>query len=208
MKERAISDIVIVGGRACFDFTNTTSGRGGRQLEHMTRAARLVDWARHAGVIDAAEHRRIRACLASAPLFTQDALALREGLYRLFSAIAAQRAPDPADVALLNRWVERSYGHVAVVPEPGPAKPGGFALGWRSEPATPETILYRMVRSAVDVLTRDPPERIKQCTGRDCGFLFFDATRNNSRRWCEMALCGNRAKAQRAYRRRARTPAG
>jgi predicted RNA-binding Zn ribbon-like protein len=205
MKERPISDLVLVGGRVCFDFTNTTSGRGGsRHLEHLTTAQRIVDWAKHAGVVDVAEHRRIRAGLAAeAPLLTQEALALREGFYRLFAAIAAGRAPDAADLALLNRWVERVYPHLAVV-----ANDAGFTLGWRPEPATPDAILRRLVRSAVDVLTHDALDRVKQCTGRDCGFLFFDETRNNSRRWCEMSLCGNRAKAQRSYRRRARAPAG
>ena len=205
MKERPIRDLVLVGGRACFDFTNTTSGRGGsRHLEHLTAPTRIVDWAQHAGVIDAAEHRRIRAGLAAeAPLLASEALALREGLYRLFAAIAARRTPEAADLALLNRWVERVYPHVAVV-----AGKHGFALGWRPEPATQDAILRRLVRSAVEVLTHDPLERVKQCTGRDCGFLFFDETRNNSRRWCEMSLCGNRAKAQRSYRRRARASVG
>jgi hypothetical protein len=134
MNERPISDLVLVGGRACFDFTNTTSGRGGsRHLEHLTTAQRIVDWAKHAGVVDATEHRRIRAGLAAeAPLLTQEALALREGFYRLFAAIAAGRAPDAADLALLNRWVERVYPHVAVV-----STDAGFALGWQPEPATP-----------------------------------------------------------------------
>jgi len=45
-------------------------------------------------------------------------------------------------------------------------------------------------------------ERIKLCAGEDCGWLFYDASRNLTRRWCSMADCGNLAKARRHYARR------
>lgn len=40
-------------------------------------------------------------------------------------------------------------------------------------------------------------ERLKRCENPRCGWLFVDRSRNRSRRWCEMATCGNRAKAKR-----------
>ena len=43
--------------------------------------------------------------------------------------------------------------------------------------------------------------RVKQCAGEKCGWLFFDATKNKSRRWCEMEVCGNRAKQKRFQRK-------
>jgi predicted RNA-binding Zn ribbon-like protein len=43
--------------------------------------------------------------------------------------------------------------------------------------------------------------RLKACRAETCGWVFLDETRNRSRRWCSMKVCGNRAKA-RAYRRR------
>jgi predicted RNA-binding Zn ribbon-like protein len=47
------------------------------------------------------------------------------------------------------------------------------------------------------------------CPGEGCGWLFFDASKNRSRRWCAMEDCGNRAKARRHYRRsRARNQSG
>lgn len=48
--------------------------------------------------------------------------------------------------------------------------------------------------------------RLKACRSLDCGWVFLDASRNSSRRWCEMAGCGNRAKG-RAFRERSRAPA-
>lgn len=45
-------------------------------------------------------------------------------------------------------------------------------------------------------------ERLKVCAADDCRWAFYDASRNHSRTWCSMSVCGNRAKA-RAYRQRA-----
>ena len=51
--------------------------------------------------------------------------------------------------------------------------------------------------SALATLSQADLTRIKQCQGEKCGWLFFDTTKNKSRRWCEMEICGNRAKQKR-----------
>lgn len=45
------------------------------------------------------------------------------------------------------------------------------------------------------------PGRIRGCAHEACALHFFDTSRNGTRRWCSMALCGNRAKASRHYAR-------
>jgi len=50
-------------------------------------------------------------------------------------------------------------------------------------------------------LLRQAPGRIRSCQHPDCVLWFYDTTRNGSRRWCSMAVCGNRAKARRHYDR-------
>ena len=47
-------------------------------------------------------------------------------------------------------------------------------------------------------------KRLKSCPGPHCGWLFYDASRNASARWCSMSICGNRTKTA-AYRQRRRT---
>jgi len=44
-------------------------------------------------------------------------------------------------------------------------------------------------------------ERLKICPGRDCGWAFYDHSRNGSGRWCSMTICGGREKARTHYRR-------
>lgn len=64
-------------------------------------------------------------------------------------------------------------------------------------------LLERVTMSTLGILA-DPRERarIKLCPGADCGWIFFDETRNARRTWCMMETCGNRAKAARHYARR------
>jgi predicted RNA-binding Zn ribbon-like protein len=59
-------------------------------------------------------------------------------------------------------------------------------------------MLWPVVRSAAALLVSDDLDRVGQCEDdRGCGYLFFDTSRNRTRRWCDMKSCGNRAKAQR-----------
>ncbi len=55
-------------------------------------------------------------------------------------------------------------------------------------------------------LTAGHPERIKVCASDTCEWIFYDASRTSRRRWCDMATCGNRAKAAR-HRARERAAA-
>ncbi|WP_337266514.1 CGNR zinc finger domain-containing protein [Oryzifoliimicrobium ureilyticus] len=55
------------------------------------------------------------------------------------------------------------------------------------------------VHSTLRLLATDEPERIKICG--NCGWLFLDRSKNKSRTWCDMSVCGNRVKASRHYRR-------
>lgn len=61
-------------------------------------------------------------------------------------------------------------------------------------------IAHATARSAIGLISMPEPERMKIC--RNCGWLFIDRSKNRSRAWCDMAVCGNRAKANRHYRRR------
>ena len=58
-------------------------------------------------------------------------------------------------------------------------------------------------------LLETAPDRVKHCENPDCMLWFFDTTRNGTRRWCSMAVCGNRMKARRHYDQvKARSPRG
>lgn len=65
--------------------------------------------------------------------------------------------------------------------------------------ASEDAVEAATARSALRLLSNPEPERMKICG--HCGWLFVDRSKNRSRAWCDMAVCGNREKAKRHYRR-------
>ncbi|MBB3453767.1 putative RNA-binding Zn ribbon-like protein [Rhizobium sp. BK313] len=66
--------------------------------------------------------------------------------------------------------------------------------------ASPDGLDAATVHSTLRLIAMPDPDRMKIC--RNCGWLFIDRSKNRSRAWCDMAVCGNRAKANRHYRRK------
>lgn len=81
------------------------------------------------------------------------------------------------------------------------AMAAGHAL--EADGATP-SLEKAAARSALRLVASSEPERVKICG--HCGWLFLDRSRNRSRTWCDMAVCGNRSKASRHYRRHRDAP--
>ena len=65
--------------------------------------------------------------------------------------------------------------------------------------STANTLDAATAHSALRLLSADQVERLKICG--NCGWLFIDRSKNRSRQWCDMAVCGNRVKASRHYHR-------
>jgi predicted RNA-binding Zn ribbon-like protein len=69
-----------------------------------------------------------------------------------------------------------------------------WKLGMERDPELP---LWTLAMSAADLLTSDAVERVRECDNPECRWLFLDTSRNHTRRWCDMKICGNRMKARR-----------
>jgi predicted RNA-binding Zn ribbon-like protein len=84
----------------------------------------------------------------------------------------------------------------------------GEGYRWSLDPsaAALDAAMQPLVESAVSLLTSAKLERLRRCGNSTCYWLFIDETRNHSRRWCEMASCGNVVKVRR-HRERARSVA-
>ena len=124
------------------------------------------------------------------------AMALRECLHRHFAARAQQDTPAAADIAALN-------AALAEVPARHSLAWDKDGLGW-AVTAAPSWTAARAVLlwSAADLLTGPRRARVRECHNPDCRYLFLDASKAGTRRWCDMSSCGNRAKAHRHYQRR------
>jgi predicted RNA-binding Zn ribbon-like protein len=193
------------GGRTCLDFANTlTEERHGERRERLAGYADLLAWARQSGAIDAGHARRLlaeaRRRPADAEAVHREAIDLREALFRAFSALAERREPPDRDVDALSSFLGRALAHRRLV-----RGEGGFMLGWDDAAGALDAPLWRVAWSASELLTSRPDlERVRVCglhETHECSWLFMDATRGRTRRWCSMTSCGNRAKARRHYAR-------
>lgn len=205
----------------CLDFANTRYWRGQpAPTESLVDYAALVRWLTMSGVVDAGTAARLQALpaadeTAAAALF-DDALQLRERLYRICSVIAAQpvasgasdrpaadappQAPDEADITALGALVAAAPARRQWVFGTSPGAEKGWAL-MLVAPTLPE-VLAPVLWSAADLLLSLARHPLRACANPQCRWLFIDDSKGATRRWCSMSACGNRAKAQRHYRRR------
>jgi predicted RNA-binding Zn ribbon-like protein len=77
------------------------------------------------------------------------------------------------------------------------------AWEWEDDPAALDAPLWPVAHALGELLVCEPRERLRLCASQTCLWIFLDTTRNGRRRWCDMSVCGNRAKV-RAYRHRCR----
>jgi predicted RNA-binding Zn ribbon-like protein len=192
-----------VGGNLSLDFTNTVGSRlsGEPGEDHFGGYPDLVRWGRQMGILPEATAQALLAEAARRPAdataFFAQALALRETLYRIFSAVIAERAPDAADMAALNAALAGALSHLQLV-----YRGDTFTWDWIGPTTALDQMLWPIARAAADLLTSEALARVEICAADTCGWLFVDTSRNHSRRWCDMNDCGNRAKARRHYQRR------
>ncbi|HEV2678045.1 MAG TPA: ABATE domain-containing protein [Aliidongia sp.] len=193
----------LVGGALALDFCNTTSGLGsGHCQEHLLEFEHLLLWTVHAGGITAADSEVLRALAeedpAAARAALDRALELRRTLYSLFHALAHGEDPPTSALAGLNAALAASHRGQSLT-----RAAEGFAWRYPAVDGAPDGPLGPVARSAAHVLLSEPLDRLKQCPGHECGWLFLDRSKNGIRVWCEMEVCGSRAKARaRAERRR------
>jgi predicted RNA-binding Zn ribbon-like protein len=188
------------GGRLCLDFANTVGGRRDSPQEHLNHYEDLVAWGRQAGVLRDADARHLLRLAVQRPRDAArtlaEAIALREALFRIFSSVN-DGAPASADLDVLDAALSRALTHLRIVPGSR-----GFEWSWAAEEDALDRMLWPVVRSAADLLASDEVFRVGRCAGQNCDWLFLDASRNHSRRWCDMRDCGNREKARRYYARK------
>lgn len=206
-KERHAGNLELVGGHLCLDYANTVSTRTeGPVREYLGSYAELVAWSHHVEILTAEEAGVLRDSATRRPDRAKAtlgrAIALRETLYRVFSAIAQEQEPDKADLTTLNGFVREGLSRMEISPV-GP----GFAWTWAVDEAELDRMLWPIVRSAADLLTAEDLGRVRKCARDGCDWLFVDMSKNQSRRWCSMDMCGSRVKSRRYYRRRKRQKA-
>jgi predicted RNA-binding Zn ribbon-like protein len=202
------------GGWLALDFVNTVPGwiphprdrEGWQDLpngERLLAYADLVQWSRLQDVVSdrvaASLGRASRKRPKRAGAVMRRARTLRAVLYRLFRASALGWSPRAEDLELLNAELARLRRREVVAPGEW-----GLEVVWLGEEADLEGLLWPPLRSAVSLLTTpELTDRLGQCGGPGCNWMFVDTGPGRPRRWCDSRDCGNVVKA-RAFRERQR----
>jgi predicted RNA-binding Zn ribbon-like protein len=201
MSSRLVDGVAVplpVAGHPALDFCNTRAGWGTeRPKEYLRDPSVLAIWAREAGLVTAVDATDLIRATEHRPQIAQAlltrALTLREALYSICLGTGDQAqwglvGAEAATARARTRLVPGGAGKIGDAGEAGPAV-------WQPEWSGPEAAVLAVAHAAADLLTGPRAGTISACSGVDCGWLFSDP--RGRRRWCEMAVCGNRTKARR-----------
>ncbi len=191
------------GGALCLDFCN--SGGGARRVsgsEWITSFSELIDWLEAAEAVTGGQGARLRRAGAASPRAAAQvwgrAIKFREALFRVLNVKAQGGTVAREDLSNIEAEHARAVSFARL-------SRSGEGYAWSLDPSASalEAAMQPLVESAVSLLTSAKLERLRRCGRSTCYWLFIDETRNHSRRWCEMASCGNVVKVRR-HRERAR----
>ena len=195
MTRTARAPFAFVGERLWLDFVNTDGGS--HSHDSVGDFDRLVAWLETAIALDVerAQTMRRRAIQqpSGATAALVDARRVRSALRSLAErgAVAPQVRLDA--LGEINRVLGRSAGTRRLELRAD----GTFARAFVPVGDAFAGLMIPIVESAADALILGELSRVRRCADPRCARVFYDGTKNGARRWCDMATCGNRAKAAR-----------
>ncbi len=188
------------------DFLNTVATPVAERVDWIDSGKGLLGWLEQAGLVPAGVVKAMRAHAMPGEFdgVAAQARTLREW-FRVFVMARRGReleADDLAELEPLNRLLARDEQFEQIEVAAGALRDSGVLelremRRWRS----PESLLLPIGRELARLVCEEDFTYVKSCEGSGCTLLFADRTRGHGRRWCSMAICGNRAK-QIAHRNR------
>jgi predicted RNA-binding Zn ribbon-like protein len=182
---------VFLAGHLALDFLNTRMRGNGEVVDLLQRDADVLHWLKQAGL-----PAPKLAWHATRTSLLDSARTLRENIRSL---VEKRKAGQRGDPALLNRFLSGVQSHPRIVWN----KPRSLKIEKVRRQDTAEAILGPVAEAAADLLATADFKLVKRCEDDTCVLWFSDHTKSHRRRWCSMALCGNRHKVA-AYRQRLR----
>ncbi len=194
------SSLALLGGRLAIDFANAPSypaapfrGLSWEEFVLFLEASRVVSSERGATLLTLpqTDPQTAQAVLARATR-------LRDALREVFGAMVRKQRVAREWVAPINEVLRITEGHDELVQD-------GFAwkLEFMAREGGSDWLLAAVARSAAEILVEGPNAQLRTCANVACGLFFCDTSRTHRRRWCSMAVCGNRHKVASFARRRA-----
>jgi len=189
-----------VAGHVALDFANTLDFRYDerRRVELFPTYGRFLDFAAQAGLISAPGKRKLlrNTTGSAAARRLKQIVEIREALYRMFLAAVKGKPLNPSCLRTYNGYLR----DLDVAKELTWRK-SGFIRSSADLTVTSLAPIGPILESAGALLTSPDRSHIRECGDQSCRWLFLDTTKNHSRRWCSMDICGSRSKARRYYAR-------
>jgi predicted RNA-binding Zn ribbon-like protein len=202
------------------DFLNTIAVPVDTKVEWLSSGEDLLTWLKQAGLVpdDVLSNLRQNAVPGELDAIASQARALRDWFKPIVYKHMGRQLERNAlrQLEPLNQLLARDEEFGQIVARGRlynqrhhhrkEKKGGSCGLGWRLQRRwhSPESLLLPIARSLADLVCNEDFTYVKACEGPPCTLLFVDRTRGHVRRWCSMAICGNRAK-QAAHRDRIKT---
>jgi predicted RNA-binding Zn ribbon-like protein len=190
----------IVGGNLALDLVNTVSGWNVDPEDWLPDIAGFLVWARTCRLLDAREQDEAARHAKEFPAAAERVLAcvreLRSAIRGLVGALEHHKLVEPCHLSVIDEWRRRLAASEEVRVRRNRID---FTIG--QGVSALELPGFRVAAVALSLLRKFPTTQIKTCAAKDCGWKFLDQSKNRTRRWCDMAVCGNLAKV-RHYRAR------
>lgn len=193
----------LCAGHAALDFVNSLDERfgAGGPVELLADYADLLRFSEQTGLLDARQLRLLAGSVspAAAARALRGARRLREALAAALYASLDGRPPPAAATRTLERHFQQAARHRELSWQ-CPAErsaPAAIRWQWGRYQSRAELPLWVLSQTAAQLVTSDAMTRVRACGAHSCRWLFLDTSKNHTRRWCNMKVCGNRMKARR-----------
>jgi predicted RNA-binding Zn ribbon-like protein len=183
----------LIAGHRAVDFVNTVGG-GEQATEELRTYLDLVAWAQQAGLVKHEPAAQLRVAAeadpARAAAVLDTARKLRAHLDAVLRAELIHQAPPKDHLDVIRDTYLTALAHARLTPGPP-----HYRWEWTTPPHDAQSVLWLIAHEVVDLLNTTDLKRLKQCSA--CRWLYLDATKNQTRRWCTPEECGVRTRMRR-----------
>jgi predicted RNA-binding Zn ribbon-like protein len=190
---------IFVADARGLDFLNSVATPVDEPVDWIDDGEGFLAWLRESGLVPPAELEamRSRATPDELDAVAREARKLREWFRRYVRKRMGRplSASSVAELGPLNELLKRDHSFTQVVSRARGDPP--FELRRERRWGAPETLLFPIADAMASLVCDEDFTHVKACEGAACTLLFVDRTRGARRRWCSMAVCGNRGKQAR-----------
>ncbi|PNG25414.1 CGNR zinc finger domain-containing protein [Methylocella silvestris] len=181
----------LIGGHLAIDFLNSITAD---RTEWLGSGADFLVWLEKSGAIDANACAKAREGGVERldPVATE-ARHLREQLRALLSDRSV--LPQADRLSPLNELLAADESRARLVVGTNAEGAPRFHIERAPALSRPDQLLQPLAWAIADLLCNEDLNLLRRCEGGACSLMFIDRTKSHARRWCSMAVCGNRAKA-------------